>query len=227
MVTGGKRRISKRRSLLAAGIFLLLVVLSLRGPVHRLVRVPREAPGSPPQLVETVKVAKVLDGDSLVTKRGREVRLLSIDAPEREMPFHDRAREELRELVSGKTVKLAFDRKRKDRYGRCLAHVFVCPGEGKVFVSAELLRRGLASVYLLPPNLLFSEKFKTAQKEAVAKSKGIWSVPVKPEEFYLVGKYKFHRPSCPYARWIPSPKKMKNRKAILLSGKGLCRKCRP
>lgn len=158
---------------------------------------------------------------------GRMIRLIGIDARERESPFCEQARIALGELVGGATVRLVYEEEIEDRYGRTLAHL-VAPGEGGGrHAGEELLRRGLASIYLIPPNLGLADRLIAAQRDAVAASRGIWSVPVTPEPFYVVGAYRFHRPSCPHAQSVPRPRRASDRRALLMEGKGPCRACRP
>jgi endonuclease YncB( thermonuclease family) len=90
-------------------------------------------------------VFRIMDGDSLWVRtpqeREIEVRLADIDAPERNQPYADAARDALNELVFGKTVEVRFND--TDNYGRIVARLYA----DKVDVSAEMLRRGLAWVY--------------------------------------------------------------------------------
>ena len=120
---------------------------------------------------ETALVAKVSDGDTILLKDGRQVRYLGINAPERDQPFHQKARELNRALTTGKPVRLEFDQEREDRYGRLLAHVYA----GQEMVNARLLREGLAHLYLIPPNLMHAQGFLRLQEEAKAKGAGLWA----------------------------------------------------
>jgi len=57
------------------------------------------------QLSDRNSVIKVVDGDSIDLKDGRRIRLLGIDAPEKERCMYGEARESLRVKVQGKRVK--------------------------------------------------------------------------------------------------------------------------
>ncbi len=61
----------------------------------------------------------------------------------------------------------------QDRYGRLLAYV----AAGSVFVNAEMLRRGLVTVYTVPPNIAHETELREAQSEAEAAGAGIWAAP--------------------------------------------------
>ncbi|MBI2462395.1 MAG: thermonuclease family protein [Candidatus Rokubacteria bacterium] len=125
-----------------------------------------------PARAETVHVRAVHDGDTVLLADGRRVRYLGIDAPERGQPFYAEALKLNLALTAGRTVRLEFDRKREDRYGRLLAYVHV----GEEMVNARLVREGLAHVYLIPPNLLHAEALLGLQAEAQAKGLGMWGV---------------------------------------------------
>ncbi|MFH1305453.1 MAG: thermonuclease family protein [Candidatus Omnitrophota bacterium] len=128
-------------------------------------------------------VKKVIDGDTIELSNGSRVRYIGIDTPEvrkREgtgwkyapEPYALKAKTENNELVAGKKVKLEFDAEKEDKYGRLLAYVYV---DGKM-VNAELLRRGCASVYMIPPNTKHLALLTAAQEEAKRAKRGIWQL---------------------------------------------------
>lgn len=102
----------------------------------------------------------VVDGDTInvVLQDGskRRVRLVGIDTPEighgrwgRDEPGGQEAREFLKNLCEDKTIYLDVDDERStDKYGRMLAVVYV----GKKNVNAELLRKGHATIFYIPPS---------------------------------------------------------------------------
>src|SRR6516164_7044879 len=72
------------------------------------------------------KVVRVTDGDTitvLLDGREHEVRLETIDAPERNQPFGQKAKEILSGKISGKNVKIVW--KSKDKYKRIRGQVFL------------------------------------------------------------------------------------------------------
>ena len=93
----------------------------------------------------SVPVTDVIDGDTMVVQGGDRIRFLGIDAPEKGEEHADRARERVREMVSGPVdLFLCED---KDAYGRYLAVVM-----RKGFnVNLTLLEEGLARPMLIPP----------------------------------------------------------------------------
>ncbi|OGK12986.1 hypothetical protein A3C98_03275 [Candidatus Roizmanbacteria bacterium RIFCSPHIGHO2_02_FULL_37_15] len=63
-----------------------------------------------------------MDGDSFDLKDGRRIRLLSLDAPEKNRCFYPESRERLKSLILNKKVRLKDVL--TDDYGRNLANVF-------------------------------------------------------------------------------------------------------
>lgn len=140
---------------------------------------------SVPELVfaqrSNYKVKDVVDGDTLRLYNGQIVRYLGVDTPEvRERrgstwiyspePFAVEASNFNRSMVSGKTVRLEFDSRHDDKYGRWLCYVF----NGDVMVNEELLRSGYAVIAILPPNTKYTHRLAAAQAEAIAARRGMW-----------------------------------------------------
>ncbi|MCX8031934.1 MAG: thermonuclease family protein [Thermoleophilia bacterium] len=125
----------------------------------------------------TGRVLEVVDGDTLVVAvkgvGNEKVRLIGIDAPERDERFYTESKRELARLVSGKTVGLETDVEERDRYGRLLAYVWL----GDVLVNAELVRSGVVTLYTIPPNVRYVELLEAAQEEAQAAGRGMWGAP--------------------------------------------------
>ncbi len=129
------------------------------------------------------RVVKVVDGDTIHVRldgRGREkVRYIGVDTPETKHPrigvepFGPEASALNRDLIGGRRVQLRFDRQLRDRYGRLLAYVYREP-DG-LFVNAELVRRGLAEVMRVPPNVRHAERFEALEREARAAGRGMWA----------------------------------------------------
>jgi endonuclease YncB( thermonuclease family) len=75
---------------------------------------------------QSVKVVYVLDGDSIVVdsddRKRIKVRLIGIDAPEKEQWFASQSRQNLIRVLENKAVKISG--KGTDQYGRLLAEVY-------------------------------------------------------------------------------------------------------
>lgn len=156
------------------GTILLIWGLSVGGKIETWDRstlkgsIPR-ARGSGDSIKE-VGVAKVLDGDTIETSLGERVRYIGINSPEKGEAFSSQATEFNKALVLGKNVSLEFDIQAKDRYGRTLAYVFV----DNALVNIEILKKGLAVLQTVGPNVKYQDSFVKAQKEAYEKCFGIW-----------------------------------------------------
>lgn len=125
-------------------------------------------------------VRHVLDGDSVVLADQRQVRLIGINAPEfgkdgrPDEPLAVAARDRLRALVQGKTVKLQFETEERDRYGRWLAHVVLTDGTK---VGEVLLRKGLVAAIAVPPNVAQVQRHQAAEALARKAQRGLWKEP--------------------------------------------------
>jgi micrococcal nuclease len=134
---------------------------------------------SPPRLPPTgglAKVVAVLDGDTIVISGGEKVRYAGLNTPESHHPDKlpeycgQEAFEANRRLVAGKAVRLEFDERRRDKYGRLLAYVYV----DSLFVNAELIRQGYAQVSTYKDNQRYHKEFTRLQQNAIAARRGLW-----------------------------------------------------
>jgi micrococcal nuclease len=122
------------------------------------------------------KVVAVLDGDTIVISGGDKVRYAGLNTPETHHPDKlpeycgEEAFEANRRLVAGKTVRLEFDGRRRDKYGRLLAYVYV----ESLLVNAELIRQGYAQVSTYKENQRYHEEFERLQQNAIAARRGLW-----------------------------------------------------
>ena len=124
----------------------------------------------------------VVDGDTVVVDiDGQEesVRLIGIDTPESVKPgapvecFAKRASALNERLVAGERVRLVRDVEERDRYGRLLAYVY--RARDGLFVNAELVRRGFATVATFPPNVAHEREFRRLANRARMSGRGLWS----------------------------------------------------
>jgi micrococcal nuclease len=102
-------------------------------------------------------VTRIIDGETAALDDGTELRLIGALAPRAidagtepgTWPAEIAAMEELRALLLGKSVELAFGGERNDRYGRLLAQAHVREGDNRRWVQGHLLEQGLARAYIL------------------------------------------------------------------------------
>ena len=123
-------------------------------------------------------VADVYDGDTVLLEDGRKIRYLGMDTPETAKPWNpvadpyaDEAEEYNYKRVMGKKVGLIYGPERKDHYGRTLAYIIV---DGSC-VNAELLRRGLARLFVAGRYMKFKKWILKAEAEAKNNHLGLWS----------------------------------------------------
>jgi len=125
--------------------------------------------------IKLATVTYIFDGDTIEVNGEERVRYLGMNTPESGRPYFSEATNENKKLVEGKEVKLEFDVQTKDQYGRTLAYVWL----GDTMVNLELVRRGFANTYTLPPNVKYKDLFLEAEREARDNCRGLWW-PCKP-----------------------------------------------
>ena len=138
----------------------------------------RAAP-SPEHRDEATTVERIVDGDTLWVEGRERLRLIGIDTPETQHPskgvecFGRRASAFLGRLAPvGTDVRLAYDVERRDRYGRTLAYLY--RASDGLFVNAEMVRKGYAQAYTVPPNVAHVDELVALQAEAREKGRGLW-----------------------------------------------------
>jgi endonuclease YncB( thermonuclease family) len=132
---------------------------------------------APLAAAEGVTVRQVLDGDSVVLADQRQVRLIGINTPEfgkdgePDEPLAAAARDRLRVLAEGKTVRWELEEEQRDRYGRWLAHLVLPDGTS---VEEILLKEGLAAAVAIPPNIARLVRHQAAEAQARKARRGLW-----------------------------------------------------
>ena len=130
---------------------------------------------------QTVSVARVSDGDTVLLTDKRKVRLIGINTPElahypkKAEAFSLQAKRYLQNLLRPTNkLYLKYGAQQKDRYGRVLAHLFLRDGRN---VNALLVESGLASAVAVPPNLTLANCYFRAEKKAQKYKRNIWAHP--------------------------------------------------
>ena len=85
--------------------------------------------------------------------------------------FGPESKDYLKQLLTGKKVRLEYDVAKYDQYDRTLAYVFL---EDGTFVNAELLKGGYAVVLTIPPNVKYTDEFLRLQRKARRQDMGLW-----------------------------------------------------
>lgn len=157
-----------RKVLFGATALLVFAAIGFFRPFQRFVR---------PNLKATGLVTDVFDGDTVRLADGRIVRYVGIDCPEMDSAGRDtrafarEARELNQTLVWDKEVRLEFDVETMDKYGRCLAYVWV----GGKMAGAELVAAGFARARSYGVNTKHEALLKRAENEARNAGRGIWA----------------------------------------------------
>ena len=130
---------------------------------------------------ERVHVAYVYDGDTVKLQDGRRLRFIGINTPELEhqgkpvQPLAQAARTSLVNLLDANDHRLLLQhgKQQHDHYGRMLAHAFLENGEN---VATHLLRQGLATTLVVPPNTWGEHCYQGLENSARAKHLGLWAL---------------------------------------------------
>lgn len=124
-------------------------------------------------------VTNIVDGDTIsvtIAAQPHRVRYIGVDTPERGHSYWMAATDANRALVADRDVLLEKDVSETDRYGRLLRHVFLPDaGVGEVFVSAELVRQGLARVATTPPDVRYADMLVAIERDARLARRILWT----------------------------------------------------
>jgi micrococcal nuclease len=147
---------------------------------------------------DSVEVVEVIDGDTMRVRldgKNELVRLLGIDTPEAsanlraEKPadWHSIDADSVRKLgervktavsamiPQGATVRLEYDRERRDQYGRVLAWVFLQDG---TLLNETLLRLGYAHYSTKSPHFKYAARMAQAAQDGKVAQRGLWATAV-------------------------------------------------
>ncbi len=137
------------------------------------------------------KVISIADGDTITlldsAEKQHKIRLLGIDAPEKNQPFGSQSKQSLAEMVFSKTVVIDFNK--RDKYKRIVGKVLL---EGND-INLEQVKRGLAWHYKRYENEQeLSDRSVYANEEYIARrdAKGLLADkdPISPWEFRKVNR---------------------------------------
>jgi micrococcal nuclease len=192
-----------------------------------------------------VRVARVVDGDTIVLEDGLHVRYRGCDTPETfrflrdPQPFAEKATARNRELVEGAWVRLRFPPAGMpaiDTHGRLLADVRPDAHDwaAQPTVAEALIRDGLAKVSSFELDAASRQRMRLAETEARDAARGIWAPPpptaATAERFLASRKGRMvHREGCEYAKRIAPGNRMvfNTLEAGLQTGRRACPTCLP
>jgi micrococcal nuclease len=124
-----------------------------------------------PSSRDSYDVSQIIDGDTIRLSTGEKVRLIGINAPERDQPYYNAATQKLTELIGNNQVTLEKDVTDKDQYGRLLRYVHV----NDAFMNLEMVKQGYAISYSFPPNTKHLDEFVEVEEDARNSQIGIWT----------------------------------------------------
>jgi endonuclease YncB( thermonuclease family) len=147
---------------------LALLVVVLAAPA------PRDFAWADPAFTDggAVEVARVIDGETLLLKDQRTLRLVDIDVPARGA-LAVQAKAALVALIDDQTLTLKFAGNPKDRQDRVLAELYA----GDHWVQGELLRRGLARVAGTADERIGIPEMLVLERQARRYRRGFWADP--------------------------------------------------
>jgi micrococcal nuclease len=148
----------------------------------------------PLQAYEKAKVLSIVDGDTLKViyhNRKESIRLIGIDTPEsipnrKAKKDAQRTKSDIEAITSqgreaksfvkglvkpGNLLKIEFDVRTRDKYGRLLAYLYLSSGK---MLNEEIVKAGYAQLMTIPPNLKYRERFSMAYREARENHRGLW-----------------------------------------------------
>jgi len=174
----------------------------------------------------------VNDGDTIVLKDDKRIRYIGMNAPEidhkdqKAEPFGYKAKKYNKKLTINKNLRLEFDNKRYDKYGRVLAYIFT---RDNTFINETMIKNGLAFCLYVSPNDKYSSILLKAQQSAMISKKGIWSI-FKNKKMIYTGNLKsrrFHKAACLAGKKIKKKNKIifQDKWSAFWSGFAPCKKC--
>ena len=125
--------------------------------------------------LQTARIARVIDGDTLETADGRRIRLVQIDAPESSGECYGAQATAALEALLPPGSRIGLERDPGlddvDRYGRQLRYVF----KGRRNLNVVLVRRGAASVWFFDGDRgRYADRLLATARTAKARRRGAW-----------------------------------------------------
>lgn len=117
------------------------------------------------------KVVGISDGDTITIltkdKKSIKVRLVEVDAPEKNQPWGQKSKQALSDLIF--SLNVTIDSAGNDRYGRTLGTVFL----GSININQHMVENGNAWAYT---QYVRDQRYFQLQKNAKSKQLGLWSL---------------------------------------------------
>lgn len=120
--------------------------------------------------LKSVIIARVIDGDTVITSSGETIRLANINSPEKSSNLHNISKNYLSSLIN---QSIYMDSIKIEKYGRTLARLY---NQDNSYINLQLVDLGLASKFLVDESEL--NKFNEAEEKAIKDKLGIWKQSV-------------------------------------------------
>ena len=156
-------------------------------PVAILIGMAAQSAAAAPACVPSIgvthaKVVRVDKNGIVVLADGRSVRAEGVLLPSgagdaAPQTFADQAITTLGNLTRDRSVSLAAEPPKEDRYGRLRAQIIVHVGGVDNWLQREILRKGLARVSIAPDRNECAEELYAIEAEARREKRGLWSSP--------------------------------------------------
>lgn len=139
--------------------------------------------------LKSVTIARVIDGDTILTSSGETIRLANINSPEKQSNLSHLSKDYLSSFIN-KSIYL--DSIKIEKYGRTLARLYT---KDKNYINLELVSSGLASKFLVDKSEL--NDFNKAEEKAINNNLGIWKesifkdcikIEIYPKDEFLIIK---------------------------------------
>jgi len=161
------------------------VVLAV--PLDRPYKFVTPPPGRNPRLAAAgaflrAQVLSVLDGHTftaIINERRETVRLIGVDAPDlKRVPIGGQARDVLKALIEGRSVRLETEAGLRDGEQRILAYVYA----GDLFVNLEMITQGMARLPATVTGTSHEKIFRAAEAQAKKEGVGVWGPDYPPDD---------------------------------------------
>ena len=135
----------------------------------------------PPIEIPHARIVRVEQNGVLVLEDGRAAKLEGLILPagasdHAPQLFADQTIAALGELATSRTMSLAAQEPKEDRYGRLRAQALLSGGDGERWLQRAILERGLARVSIAPDRDECAADLFAAERQARAKNLGIWAL---------------------------------------------------
>jgi micrococcal nuclease len=128
-------------------------------------------------------VTSIIDGETVALDDGTEFRLIGALAPRAldvgaeagRWPVEVAAQEELRALLLGRSIEIAFAGEQTDRHGRLQGHAFWRDGSDLRWAQAHMLEQGLARAYVAGGHPACAGELVAQEGRAREARRGLWA----------------------------------------------------